>query len=219
MERVPHVTQNCLGHERASRIYHRCLSHTWSAADLSAFEHGPLDSLGWGGLRGHFAHERPADIQRSSSPLSRASLELRASDCVDRNGRKKRPRNRRHKRSLGTASIQPASWAFRARTTATSTPSLPGPPFQAIKIWRVGGAGTFSSPGSWSLDGAESLTRSAQRLLLSRQSLAQEFSEGDISPLFAPMARPIRTTSLTSAMQKQASRTGSWKLPGWSTHH
>ena len=34
------------------------------------------------------------------------------------------------------------------------------------------------------MDGAESLTRSAQRLLLSRQSLAQEFSEGDISPLF-----------------------------------
>ena len=34
------------------------------------------------------------------------------------------------------------------------------------------------------LDGAESLTRSAQRLLLSRQSLAQEFSEADISPHF-----------------------------------
>ncbi len=34
------------------------------------------------------------------------------------------------------------------------------------------------------LNGAESLTKSAQRLLLSRQSLAQEFSEADISRHF-----------------------------------
>ena len=34
------------------------------------------------------------------------------------------------------------------------------------------------------LDSAESLTKSAQRLLLSRQSLAQEFSEAEISPHF-----------------------------------
>ena len=84
----------------------------------------------------------------------------------------------------GSASIPLASWDFRARITATNTPSRPGPPFQAIKTWRAGGAGTFSLPGYWSLDGAESLTKSAQRLLLSRQSLAQEFSEADISPHF-----------------------------------
>src|SRR5208337_462448 len=65
------------------------------------------------------------------------------------------------------------------------------------------------------LENAEGLTECAQRLLLSRQSLAQEFSEARIS---APTARRTRTTPLTSAFRNRAFRTGGWRLPGWSTH-
>ena len=68
------------------------------------------------------------------------------------------------------------------------------------------------------LEGAESLTKSAQRLLLSRQSLAQEFSEADISPHFRANGSTDPNDPAYISLAKSGFEAGGWRYLGSSKH-